>query len=75
MPKFSYAMSKFNFAKVEDLEFDSSGKVVRKEHFEKSMAKIVGILRGEINVAPRRPWTLSRVQSVIKENGLADIHK
>lgn len=51
----------FKDAKLEDLEFDASGEVVRKDRFEKSMRKISGMLHGVNGLSARSGWTCEQV--------------
>ncbi|HCV3190431.1 TPA: hypothetical protein OV554_003573 [Acinetobacter baumannii] len=72
-------LPEFKDAKLEDLEFDSSGKVVRKDRFETSMSKIAGMLRGVNGLGPRTSWTCEQVvdavRMVIEEDGIKDIER
>lgn len=54
-------MPQFRDAKLEDLEFDGSGDVVRKDRFEKSMRKISGMLHGVNGLSSRSGWTCEQV--------------
>ena len=59
-------MPEFRDAKLEDLEFDASGAVVRKDRFEKSMRKIAGILHGLNGLSPRDGWTCEQVVDAVQ---------
>ena len=70
-------LPKFKDAKLEDLEFDASGEVVRKDRFEKSMRKISGMLHGVNGLSPRDGWTCEQVVEAVKivlERGDSDQH-
>ena len=54
-------MPQFRDAKLEDLEFDGTGEVVRKDRFEKSMRKISGMLHGVNGLSARSGWTCEQV--------------
>lgn len=54
-------LPQFKDAKLEDLEFDASGEVVRKDRFEKSMRKISSMLHGVNGLSPRDGWTCEQV--------------
>lgn len=60
-------MPQFRDAKIEDLEFDGSGEVVRKDRFEKSMCKIQGMLHGVNNLSARSGWTCEQVVEAVDE--------
>lgn len=72
-------LPEFKDAKLEDLEFDGSGKVVRKDRFETSMCKISGMLRGVNGLSPRSSWTCEQVveavRMVIEDGAIKDIEK
>lgn len=59
-------MPQFRTAKIEDLEFDASGEVVRKDRFEKSMRTISGILNGVNGLSPRTSWTCEQVVEAVR---------
>ena len=54
-------LPQFQDAKLEDLEFDASGEVVRKDRFEKSMRKISSMLHGVNGLSARSNWTCEQV--------------
>lgn len=54
-------LPQFRDAKLEDLEFDGSGEVVRKDRFEKSMRKISSMLHGVNGLSARDGWTCEQV--------------
>lgn len=60
-------LPQFKDAELDDLEFDSSGDVVRKDRFETSMRKIQGILRGEWLVGSKCGWTCEQVVDAVKQ--------
>lgn len=47
--------------KLEDLEFDADGQVVRKDRFERAMRQISGILHGVNGLSARSSWTCDQV--------------
>ncbi|OIH08616.1 hypothetical protein A7M79_07320 [Acinetobacter baumannii] len=72
-------LPEFKDAKLEDLEFDGSGKVVRKDRFETSMRKISGMLSGVNGLGPRSPWTCEQVveavRMVLEDGAIKDVKK
>ena len=58
-------LPEFRDAKLEDLEFDGSGEVVRKDRFEKSMRKIQGMLHGVNGLSARSSWTCDQVVEAV----------
>lgn len=52
--------------KLEDLEFDGSGQVVRKDRFEKAMRKISGMLHGVNGLSAREGWTCDQVVEAVR---------
>lgn len=63
--------------KPEHFEFDSTGKVVRKDRFEKSMRKISSMLHGVNGLSARSSWTCEQVVEavqIILERGADDIN-
>lgn len=58
-------MPQFRDARLEDLEFDSSGEVVRKDRFETSMRKISGKLHGVNGLSARSGWTCEQVVEAV----------
>jgi len=54
-------LPQFKDAKLEDLEFDDEGFVVRKDRFQTSMHKIQGMLHGVNGLSPRTSWTCEQV--------------
>lgn len=60
-------MPQFRDAKLEDLEFDGSGEVVRKDRFEKSMRKISGVLHGVNGLSARSTWTCDQVVEAVNQ--------
>ena len=54
-------LPQFQDAKLKDLEFDTSGEVVRKDRFETSMRKISGMLHGVNGLSARSGWTCEQV--------------
>lgn len=59
-------LPQFKDAELNDLEFDSSGEVVRKDRFEKSMRKIQGMLHGVNGLSARSGWTCEQVVEAVK---------
>lgn len=59
-------LPQFRDAKVEDLEFDASGEVVRKDRFEKSMRTISSMLHGVNGLSPSKGWTCEQVVDAVK---------
>ena len=59
-------LPQFKDAKLEDLEFDASGEVVRKDRFEKSMRKISSMLHGVNGLSPSRNWTCEQVVEAVR---------
>ncbi|WP_180076890.1 hypothetical protein [Acinetobacter sp. YH12251] len=59
-------LPQFKDANLEDLEFDASGEVVRKDRFEKSMRKISSMLHGVNGLSPRDGWTCEQVVEAVK---------
>lgn len=72
-------MPEFKDANIEDLEFDASGNVVRKDRFETSMRKISGMLRGVNGLDASSTWTCEQVVEAVKyvvdKSGIADTQK
>jgi len=60
-------LPQFKDAELDDLEFDSSGDVVRKDRFETSMRKIQGILHGVNGLSARSGWTCEQVVDAVKQ--------
>lgn len=60
-------LPQFRDAKLEDLEFDGSGEVVRKDRFEKSMRKIQGILHGINGLSSGGTWTCDQVVGAVDQ--------
>lgn len=59
-------LPQFRDAKLEDLEFDGSGEVVRKDRFEKSMRKLSGMLHGVNGLSARSGWTCEQVVEAVR---------
>ena len=59
-------MPQFRTAKLENLEFDASGEVVRKDRFETSMRTISGMLNGVNGLSPRTSWTCEQVVDALR---------
>lgn len=59
-------LPQFRDAKLEDLEFDASGEVVKKDRFEKSMRTISGRLHGINGLSARSSWTCEQVVEAVK---------
>ena len=59
-------LPQFRDAKLEDLEFDASGEVVRKDRFEKSMRKISSMLHGVNGLSARGSWTCEQVVEAVQ---------
>lgn len=59
-------LPQFRDAKLEDLEFDASGEVVRKDRFEKSMRTISSRLHGINGLSARSSWTCEQVVEAVK---------
>lgn len=59
-------LPQFRDAKIEDLEFDGSGEVVRKDRFESSMRIISSRLNGINGLSPRTGWTCEQVVEAVK---------
>ena len=60
-------LPQFRDAKLEDLEFDGSDEVVRKDRFEKSMRKISGMLHGVNGLSVRDTWTCDQVVEAVNQ--------
>ncbi|WP_180068299.1 hypothetical protein [Acinetobacter sp. YH16038] len=60
-------LPQFRDAKLEDLEFDASGEVVRKDRFETSMRKISSMLHGVNGLSARCSWTCEQVVDAVDE--------
>jgi len=60
-------MPQFRDAKLEDLEFDASGEVVRKDRFEKSMRRISSMMHGVNGLSARSGWTCEQVVNAVEE--------
>lgn len=60
-------LPQFRDAKLEDLEFDGTGEVVRKDRFETSMRKISGMLRGVNGLSARSNWTCEQVVEAVNQ--------
>ena len=60
-------MPQFRDAKLEDLEFDGSGEVVRKDRYEKSMRRIQGKLHGVNGLSVRSTWTCDQVVEAVNQ--------
>ncbi len=70
-------LPQFRDANLEDLEFDGSGEVVRKDRFEKSMRKIQGMLHGVNGLSARSSWTCEQVVEAVEivlKRGDSDQH-
>ena len=70
-------LPQFKDSKQEDLEFDGTGEVVRKDRFETSMRKISGMLHGVNGLSSRSSWTCEQVVEAVKivlERGASDQH-
>ena len=59
-------LPQFRDAKLDDLEFDGSGEVVRKDRFESSMRIISSRLNGINGLSPRTGWTCEQVVEAVK---------
>lgn len=59
-------LPQFRDAKLDDLEFDGSGEVVRKDRFESSMRIISSRLNGINGLSPRAGWTCEQVVEAVK---------
>lgn len=59
-------LPQFRDAKLEDLEFDASAEVVRKDRFEKSMRTISSRLHGINGLSARSSWTCEQVVEAVK---------
>lgn len=59
-------LPQFRDAKLEDLEFDGSGEVVRKDRFETSMRIISSRLHGVNGLSARSSWTCEQVVEAVK---------
>lgn len=53
--------------KLEDLEFDADGQVVRKDRFERAMRQISGILHGVNGLSARTSWTCDQVVMAVRQ--------
>lgn len=60
-------LPQFRDAKLEDLEFDGSGEVVRKDRFQTSMRKLYGKLSGINGLSSRRSWTCEQVVGAVEQ--------
>ena len=58
-------LPQFRDAKLEDLEFDASGEVVRKDRFESSMRIISSKLHGINGLSARSGWTCEQVVDAV----------
>lgn len=70
-------LPQFQDAKLEDLEFDASGEVVRKDRFERAIRKISSMLHGVNGLSPRDSWTCEQVVEAVQivlERGADDIN-
>ena len=70
-------LPQFKNSELEDLEFDASGDVVRKDRFETSMRKISGMLHGVNELSARSSWTCEQVVEAVRitiERGASDQH-
>ena len=54
-------LPQFKDANLEDLEFDGTGEVVRKDRFETAMRKISSMLYGVNGLSARSGWTCEQV--------------
>jgi hypothetical protein len=54
-------LPQFRDAQLDDLEFDGTGEVARKDRFQTSMCKIQGMLHGVNGLSPRTSWTCEQV--------------
>ena len=60
-------LPQFRDAKLEELEFDASGDVVRKDRFEKSMRRISSMMHGVNGLSARSGWTCEQVVNAVDE--------
>ncbi|WP_111861395.1 hypothetical protein [Acinetobacter sp. CFCC 10889] len=60
-------LPQFRDANIEDLEFDGTGEVVRKDRFETSMRKIYSKLCGINGLSSRETWTCDQVVDAIDQ--------
>ena len=60
-------LPQFRDANIEDLEFDGTGEVVRKDRFETSMRRIYSVLHGVNGLSPRDGWTCEQVVGAVKD--------
>lgn len=60
-------LPQFQDAVLEDLEFDSSGEVVRKDRFETSMRIISSRLNGVNGLFARSGWACEQVVDAVKQ--------
>ncbi|MFC2994690.1 hypothetical protein ACFODO_05250 [Acinetobacter sichuanensis] len=60
-------LPQFRDTKLEDLEFDGSGEVVRKDRFETSMRKISGMLHGVNGLSARSGWACEQVVEAVDQ--------
>ncbi len=60
-------LPQFRDAKLEDLEFDGEGEVVRKDRFEKSMRKLYGKLCGINGLSLHESWTCEQVVGAVDQ--------
>ena len=60
-------LPQFRDSKIEDLEFDGSGEVVRKDRFETSMRRLQGRLSGINGLSPRERWTCPQVVGAVEK--------
>lgn len=60
-------LPQFRDANLDDLEFDGSGEVVRKDRFEKSMRKLQGVFHGVNGLSGRSTWTCEQVVDAAKQ--------
>ena len=59
-------LPQFQDAVLEDLEFDASGDVVRKDRFEKAIRKISSMLHGINGLSPCESWTVEQVVEAVR---------
>lgn len=53
--------------KLEDLEFDADGQVVRKDRFERAVRQISGILHGVNGLSASTGWTCDQVIEAVRQ--------
>ncbi|MPW43354.1 hypothetical protein [Acinetobacter guerrae] len=60
-------LPQFRDAKLEDLEFDATGEVVRKDRFQTSMRKLYGKLCGINGLSSHGSWTCEQVVGAVEQ--------